>query len=74
MENKVKISVLLGIMCMFLTMGIVIQIKTVSNSTTTVGKTLVENSSNNFVSVLQNKAQFILSGLNCAESEQSFAE
>ena len=43
MENKVKISVLLGIMCMFLTMGIVIQIKTVSNSTTTVGKTLVEN-------------------------------
>lgn len=43
MESKLKISLLLGIMCMFLTMGIVIQIKTVSNSVTTVGKTLVEN-------------------------------
>lgn len=42
-ENKIKISLLLGIMCMFLTLGISIQINTVSNSSTTVGKTLVEN-------------------------------
>lgn len=42
-ENKIKIALLLGIMCMFLSLGISIQIKTVSNSSTTVGKTLVEN-------------------------------
>lgn len=42
-ENKIKISILLGIMCTFLTLGIAIQIKTVTNSSTTVGKTLVEN-------------------------------
>lgn len=43
MNNKIKIAVLLGVMCTFLTAGIVVQIKTVNNSTTTVGKTLVEN-------------------------------
>ena len=43
MDNKLKISLLLGTMCLFLSMGIVIQIKTVSTSTTTVGKNLVEN-------------------------------
>ena len=43
MDSKLKISILLGTMCLFLTMGIVVQIKTVSNSSTTVGKTLVEN-------------------------------
>ena len=42
-KRKFKISLLLGIMCMFLTLGISIQINTVSNSSTTVGKTLVEN-------------------------------
>ena len=41
--RNLKISLLLGIMCMFLTLGIAIQINTVKNSTTTVGKTLVEN-------------------------------
>ena len=40
--RNLKISLLLGIMCMFLTLGIAIQINTVKNSTTTVGKTLVE--------------------------------
>lgn len=43
MDNKLKIAFLLGIMCLFLSAGIAIQIKTVSNSSTTVGKTLVEN-------------------------------
>lgn len=43
LNNKIKISLLLGIMCMFLSIGIAVQIKTVSNSSTTIGKTLVEN-------------------------------
>lgn len=42
-KNKIKISILLGIMCFFLTAGIAIQINTVKKSTTTVGKTLAEN-------------------------------
>ena len=43
MSKNLKISLILGIMCFFLTFGIVVQINTVSKSTTTVGKTLVEN-------------------------------
>lgn len=42
-NNKVVIPLILGIMCFFLTAGIFIQIKTVANSSTTVGKTQVEN-------------------------------
>ena len=42
-KRKIKIAILLGMMCMFLTLGICIQINTVKNSTTTVGRTLVEN-------------------------------
>ncbi len=43
MNKELKVSIILGIMCFFLTAGIVVQINTVSKSTTTVGKTLVEN-------------------------------
>lgn len=43
MSKNLKISLILGIMCFFLTLGIVVQINTVSKSTTTVGRTLVEN-------------------------------
>lgn len=43
MNKNLKISIILGIMCVFLTAGIVIQMKTVSQSSMTVGKTLVEN-------------------------------
>lgn len=43
MKKELKISIMLGIMCFFLTAGIVIQMNTVSKSTTTVGKTLIEN-------------------------------
>ncbi len=43
MNKNLKISIILGMMCFFLTAGIVIQINTVSKSSTTVGKTLVEN-------------------------------
>jgi len=42
-QNKIKIAILLGIMCTFLTAGIFIQIKTVQSSTTTVGRTQAEN-------------------------------
>ncbi len=44
MKNNIKlISLLLGIMCFLLTVGIYIQIKTVSNSGTAVAKTNEEN-------------------------------
>ena len=43
MNKNLKTSLILGIMCFFLTLGIAVQINTVSKSTTTVGKTLVEN-------------------------------
>ncbi len=42
-SNRLKIAIMLGMMCMFLTCGIFAQIKTVNNSTTGVGKTQVEN-------------------------------
>lgn len=42
-KNRISIAILLGIMCCFLTAGIAIQIKTVSKSSTTVGKTQTEN-------------------------------
>lgn len=42
-NNKLKIGIILGIMCCFLTAGIITQIKTVKNSPTTVGKTQTEN-------------------------------
>lgn len=41
--NKIIISMLLGIMCLFLTAGIFVQIKTVNDSVTTVGRTQMEN-------------------------------
>lgn len=42
-KNRIYIAILLGIMVCFLTAAIVVQIKTVSNSTTQVGKTQTEN-------------------------------
>lgn len=42
-KSKLYIAILLGIICCFLTAGIVIQIKTVSNSSTLIGKTQTEN-------------------------------
>ncbi len=41
--KKEKIGILLGVMCMLLTIGIAIQVKTVKNSSTGVGKTQTEN-------------------------------
>lgn len=42
-KNRLYIAVLLGLMCCFLTAGIIIQMKTVSSSSTQVGKTQTEN-------------------------------
>ena len=67
-ERKLKISFLLGIMCMFLTLGIVIQINTVKNSTTTVGKTLVENELRD--SVLRWKQKYENSYINLDNKEK----
>ena len=47
--NQKKIGILLGIMCMLLTIGICVQIKTVNDSSTGVGKTQVENELRNSV-------------------------
>lgn len=43
MKNKIKISIVLGIMCFALTAGICIQIKTVKNSNSTVSQSYTEN-------------------------------
>ncbi len=44
MTNKIKISLVLGIMCFLLTLGICVQIKTVKNSNSTVSNNYEENS------------------------------
>ena len=41
--SKGKISILLGIICMLLTIGIYVQVKTVNDTSTGVGKTQAEN-------------------------------
>ena len=41
--NKGKIGMLLGVMCMLLSIGIAVQIKTVKDASTGVGKTQMEN-------------------------------
>lgn len=47
--NHKKIGILLGIICMLLTIGICVQIKTVNDSSTGVGKTQKENELRNSV-------------------------
>ena len=67
--SKLKISVLLGIMCFFLTAGIVIQINTVRKSTTTVGKTMVENELRDSVLRWKQRYESAYDSLNKKESE-----
>lgn len=43
MTNKKKISLVLGIMCFALTVGICVQVKTVKNTSSTVGQNYEEN-------------------------------
>lgn len=47
--EKNKIALLLGVMCMLLTIGICVQIKTVNDSSTGVGRTQAENELRNSV-------------------------
>ena len=42
-DSKINIAIILGLMCLFLSFGISLQINTVRNSTTGVGKTQIEN-------------------------------
>ena len=42
-NSRIYIAILLGVMCCFLTAGIVVQVKTVNDSSTLVGKTQAEN-------------------------------
>lgn len=42
-KTRIYIAILLGIMCCFLTAGIIIQVRTVNDSSTQVGKTQAEN-------------------------------
>ena len=42
-KTRIYIAILLGMMCCFLTAGIIIQVKTVNYSSTQVGKTQAEN-------------------------------
>ena len=41
--KKSNIGILLGSMCCLLTIGICVQVKTLSSTTTTVGRTQMEN-------------------------------
>ena len=47
--DRMKIAALLGFMCMLLTIGISVQVKTVNDSSTAVGKTKKENELRNSV-------------------------
>ena len=67
--NKAKIGFLLGIMCMLLTIGICIQIKTVNDSSTSVGKTQRENELRNSVLKWKEKYESIYEKGNKKEKE-----
>ena len=41
--NKKQVALKLGIMCLLLTVGIAIQVRTISNTNSTVAQTLTEN-------------------------------
>ena len=69
MKKELKISIILGIMCFFLTAAIVVQINTVSKSTTTVGKTLVENELRDSVSRWKQKYENAIKNLEVKEEE-----
>lgn len=69
MKNKLKVSIVLGIMCFFLTAGIVIQVRTVQSSTTTVGKTQAENELRDSVLRWKEKYENLYAKLEKKESE-----
>ena len=67
--KKGKIAILLGIMCMFLTLGICVQIKTVNESSTRVGKTQTENALRDSVLKWKEKYDSIYNEENQKENE-----
>ena len=67
--NKAKIGILLGFMCMVLTIGICVQVKTVKDSSTGVGKTQTENALRNSVLKWKEKYESI-----CNEQTQKEQE
>lgn len=67
--NHKKIGILLGIMCMLLTLGICIQIKTVNDSSTGVGKTQTENELRNSALKWKEKYEAIYQEENEREEE-----
>ena len=67
--NKLKISILLGIMCMLLTIGIAVQIKTVNDSSTGVGKTQTENALRDSVLKWKEKYESIYNKMTQKEEE-----
>lgn len=69
MNKELRIAIILGVMCFFLTTAIVIQMNTVSKSTTTVGKTLVENELRDSVSRWKQKYENAVKNLEGKESE-----
>lgn len=68
-QNKIAIAALLGIMCCFLTAGILIQVRTVKYSSTTVGKTLAENELRDSVLRWKEKYENAYEKLNRKEAE-----
>lgn len=69
MNNKVQISVILGTMCCLLTLGICVQIKTISNTTTAFGRTQTENELRDSVSRWQQKYNSAYAKLQEEENE-----
>jgi len=64
-----QISLLLGIMCFLLTVGIYVQIKTVNNSGTAVAKTNTENELRNKVLEMKEKYEKVYSKVENKEKE-----
>jgi uncharacterized protein YlxW (UPF0749 family) len=69
--NKNKIAIILGIVCLILTMSIVIQINTIKNTNSTVSKTLAEDELRDEVLKWKEKYDTITTELEVAESELS---
>lgn len=67
--DKTKIAITLGIVCLILTAGICIQIKTVKSTNSTVAQTFTENSLRDEVLKWKEKYDNISNELNIAEKE-----
>ena len=72
MNNNIKVSILLGVMCFLLTIVIYIQIKTVKNSGTEVAKTNTENELRDNVLLMKEKYEKQYKILESKEKELSY--